>query len=496
MDGTSRSVELLLAVDRDGPHTLGAQIEEQLRTAIRTGTLRPGAEIPSTRDLARQLGISRRVAVEAYAQLAAEGYLSIRQGARPRVSETAVETAPTVAGWRGGETRDAGPRGGGADEPARGGGPLAAPLPAAAAPRAARFDFRPSVPDVSAFPRAAWLKSLRTAIANATDAELQYGDPTGDDVLKRVLADYLGRVRGVVAEPGRVVVTNGFGQSLNLLCGVLRRGGAKRVALESPSNPENREVVARAGLEPVPVEVDEQGIRVDELGDVDAVLITPAHQHPTGVVLTAERRAQLLNWLRDRDALAIEDDYDAEYRYDRAAIGALQGLEPERIVYAGSASKTLAPALRLGWLVVPRRLVDPIRESKYLADLGTARIEQHAFADFIARGELDRHLRRMRARYRSRRDTLVAALAAELPEATVKGIAAGLHVTVELPYEAAAIREGARERRIDLRTLEDYEATGPPTLMLGYGALPEPAIVPGVRELADLVRQHRPPRDV
>jgi GntR family transcriptional regulator/MocR family aminotransferase len=470
MDGTSRSVELLLAVDRDGPHTLGAQIEDQLRSAIRTGALRPDAEIPSTRDLARQLGISRRVAVEAYAQLAAEGYLSLRQGARPRVSATAVWPAPA---------------------------PEAAQLDV---PVTARFDFRPSVPDVSAFPRASWLKSLRTAIGAVTDAELQYGDPTGDAVLKRELASYLGRVRGIVADPGCVVVTNGFGQSLNLLCGVLARSGAKRVALEDPSNPENREVVARAGLEPVPVGVDEQGIRVAELAgaDAEAVVITPAHQHPTGVVLTAERRTQLLRWLRDHDALAIEDDYDAEYRYDRTAIGAVQGLEPGRIVYAGSASKTLAPALRLGWLVVPHRLVEPIRESKYLADLGTARIEQHAFADFIARGELDRHLRRMRTRYRARRDALVEALATELQEATVKGIAAGLHVTVELPagYDAAAIRRAAREQRIDLRTLDDYDATGPPTLMLGYGALPEPAIVPGVRELAGLVRQHRPARDV
>ena len=244
--------------------------------------------------------------------------------------------------------------------------------------------------------------------------------------------------------------------------------------------------------------VDEPGLRVDALGALDAVIVTPAHQHPTGVVLAPERRTQLLQWLRDHDALAIEDDYDAEYRYDRAAIGALQGLEPERVVYAGTASKTLAPALRLGWLVVPQGLVEPIRHGKYLADLGTARIEQHAFADFIARGELDRHLRRMRAKYRGRRDALVAALEAELPEATIKGIAAGLHVTVELPpgYDGAAIRRTADEQRIDLRTLDDYEATGPPTLMLGYGALPEPAIVPGVRELAKVVRQHRAARDV
>ena len=464
VDETSR--ELLLSVDRDGPHTLGAQIEEQLRYAIRTGALRPGGQVPSTRDLARQLGISRRVAVEAYAQLAAEGYLSLRQGARPRVSETAAAAAPAAA-----EPRPA--------------------LPA-------RYDFRPSVPDVSAFPRAAWLRSLRTALAGLTDAQLGYGDPCGDDVLKIALADYLGRVRGVVADPGRVVVTNGFGQAQGVVCRALANAGAKRIALEDPSNTEQYEIALRSGLEPVPVRVDEQGLRVSELGDVDAVIITPAHQHPTGVVLSPERRTSLLTWLRERDAIAIEDDYDAEYRYDRAAVGALQGLEPERIVYAGSASKTLAPALRLGWLVVPAHLTDAVRHEKYLADQGTSRIEQHAFADFLARGELDRHLRRMRSRYRARRDALVEAIEAELPEATVCGIAAGLHVIVELPPGAdeRAIKAAALERRIAFNVMADYSQTGVPTLMLGYGQLPEPAIRAGVSELAELVRQHRPAHDV
>ena len=213
-------------------------------------------------------------------------------------------------------------------------------------------------------------------------------------------------------------------------------------------------------------------------------------------MLSAERRTALLGWLRDHDAIAIEDDYDAEYRYDRAAVGALQGLEPDRVVYAGSASKTLAPALRLGWLVVPPRLLARIREEKLLADLGTARIEQHAFADFLARGELDRHLRRMRARYRARRDALVDALAEELPEATVRGIAAGLHVTVELPagYDEQAIARrprAAASRSTRCATTAATPPRGPAVLMLGYGQPPEPAIRAGVRELAAAVRAAR-----
>lgn len=467
MKETSQPIELLLTVTRNGHQTLGVQIEDQLRRAIREGALRPGTRVPSTRDLARQLGVSRRIAVDAYAQLAAEGYLLLRQGARPRVSEAAAATAAAGAEAEPPATR-------------------------------ARFDFRPSHPDVSTFPRAAWLRSLRRALTTMTDADLGYGDPAGDELLRASLAGYLGRVRGVVADPRLVIVTCGYSQAQDIVCRALVAAGARRIAFESPSNTAPPLIAARTGLEPVPVGVDGEGISIDELerADADAVVLTPAHQHPTGAVLSGERRAALLAWLRRRDAIAIEDDYDAEYRYDRAAVGALQGLEPDRIVYAGSASKTLAPALRIGWLVVPAALLGPVRHAKLLADQGTSRIEQHAFADFLTRGELDRHLRRMRASYRRRRDALLEALADELPEATVRGIAAGLHATVELPDgdDDRAILDEARRRRVDLAVLSDYWTGGracSPTLFLGYAQIPEPAIRPGVRELAEAVRATR-----
>ena len=468
LDETSQPVELLLSVARDGSGTLGAQVETQLRTAIRDGALRPGSQLPSTRDLARQLGVSRRIAVDAYAQLAAEGYLSLRQGARPRVADGAAAV-------------------GRADEPE-------AERPA----WRARYDFRPSIPDVSTFPRSVWLRSLREALATMPDADLGYGDHNGVEALRGALAGYLGRVRGVVADPGRVIVTSGYTQGLGIVCHTLVAAGARRMALEDPGDPEARLIAARAGLEPVPIPVDEHGIRVDELArsKADAVTLTPAHQHPTGVVLSGERRTELLAWLREREAIAIEDDYDAEYRYDRAAVGALQGLEPERIVYAGTASKTLAPALRLAWLVMPRALMDAVRQEKSLADRGTARIEQYAFADFLDRGELDRHLRRMRVAYRARRDLLVEAVAEELPHATVHGIAAGLHATVELPdtYDEREIVAEARRRRIDLEAMSDYrlsDAAGPPTILLGYAQIPEPSIRAGVREVAAAVEAAR-----
>ena len=468
MNETSQPIHVLVSVDRNGRGTLGAQIEDQLRRAIRDGSLKAGARIPSTRDLARQLGVSRRIVVDAYAPLAAAGYLVIRQGARPKVSEAALprETSLEEAGL---------------------------------SPPVARFDLRPGAPDVSSFPRAAWQRALRDAVASITDADLLYGDPAGLGELRSALAEYLGRVRGVVTDPSRVVVTAGYSQAQGIVCRVLKARGARRIALENPSQPEQRRVTAASGLEIVPVGVDDGGVKVEELArsEADAVVLTPAHQHPTGVVLAGDRRQALLAWLRERDAVAIEDDYDAEYRYDRAAIGALQGLDPDRVVYAGTVSKTLAPGLRLGWLAVPAQLLDQVIDGKAVADWGTARIEQLAFANFLKRGELDRHMRRMRAEYRRRRDVLIEELERVLPEAKVRGVAAGLHVPVELPdgWEEGAILDAARARGIDLVAMGPSwigPSGGPPTLLVGYGQLPRPAIGAAVRELAEAVRAAAP----
>jgi GntR family transcriptional regulator/MocR family aminotransferase len=464
---TSQPIDILISVTRENPRTLGFQIEDQIRCAIRAGTLRPGARVPSTRDLASQLGVSRPVVVDAYTQLAAEGYLELRQGARPRVSACARPSRQPPTGEA-----------------------LVVPEP--------RFDFRPGVPDLSAFPRTAWLRSMREALAIMPDADLGYSDPHGSEVLRLALSDYLGRVRGVVSDASRVIVTSGFHQGRMLVCRALAAVGAKRVAVEDPCHAELWEAVVRAGLEMVPIPVDGAGMQIEALERTvaDAVVLTPAHQYPTGAVLSGERRAAVLAWLRRRDAIAIEDDYDAEYRYDRAPVGALQSLDTERIVYAGTASKTLAPGLRMGWLVVPQRLLEPVSQQQRLADFGGPRIEQHAFARFLARGELDRHLRRMRGRYRARRDALVEAMCHVLPEVAVCGIAAGLHATICLPDgdDELAIRDAARRRGVALTTLSAYQLVarhGPPTLLLGYARSPEPTIRAGVRELAAAVRATR-----
>jgi GntR family transcriptional regulator / MocR family aminotransferase len=456
---TTSDLELMVRLERRGAGPLRAQLEEQLRAAVRSGRLAAGARLPSTRALARDLDVSRGVVVDAYAQLAAEGYLVARHGAPTRVSEAAARRVD------------------------------AEPPPAEERP--ARFDFRPGGPDVSLFPRQSWAASVRRGLRDAPHARLDYGDPRGAPELRRALAAYLGRVRGVAADAGCVIVTSGMAQGLALVGRTLMARGARRVGVEDPCSGAGRDQLAATGLEARPVPVDGDGLRVDALAEanVDLIIVTPAHQFPTGVVLAPERRAALLDWA-GLGGLVIEDDYDAEYRYDRPPVGAVQGLAPERVVHAGSVSKTLAPALRLGWLVVPEPLVAELARAKAQDDLGTPVIEQLALADFLERGELDRHLRRTRGVYRRRRDTLIAALARHLPAVRVSGVAAGLHLVAHLPagVDESGLVEAARARGIGLQGLGEHRLLpGSPALLLGYGRIAEPAIEPGVRELAAAV---------
>lgn len=456
---TTLAPEVLLALERASGRPLRAQLEERLREAVRAGTLAPGTMLPSTRLLAHDLGISRGVVVEAYAQLVAEGYLGACGGAATRV---AAHTAYAPEGEAGG------------GEPVR-----------------LRYNFRPGVPDLSLFPRGAWIASVRAALREAPDAALGYGEARGPVILRTALAAYLGRVRGVVTRAERLVICTGFTQGLVLVSQALGAMGIERVAIEEPSHPEQRMLIEHAGLHPIPIPVDEDGIRVEALArtDAGAVLVTPAHQFPLGMVLAPARRAALLRWARERNGYVIEDDYDAEYRYDRAPIGALQGLAPEQVIHTGSTSKMLAPALRVGWLVLPAALNEAVAELKYRSDLGSPAIDGLAFAHFLESGALDRHLRRVRPRYRARRDALVAALARHLPTARVRGVAAGLHAVVELPGaidEQTLIAEAA-SRGIGIYGLQGYYAHPPegnPALVLGYAALPRPVIEAGIAELA------------
>jgi GntR family transcriptional regulator/MocR family aminotransferase len=432
--------------------SLRARLEHALREAVRSGRLAPGTRLPSTRALCAQLGVSRGVVVDAYAQLAAEGYLCTRRGAGTTVASAVAPQRPS-------------------------------PASAAQAP-AIRHDMSPFRPALAGFPRTAWSGALTRVLRSVSDERLGYPDPAGTPELRFTLAAYLGRVRGVRADPEQIMVTSGLRQGIDLLWSALAAQGARRVAVEDPGWRGIRETASAAGLQLLPLEVDQDGLMLERLHgeDVDAVALAPAHQYPTGAVLSPARRAALLAWARDRDALIVEDDYDAEYRYDRQPIGSLQGLAPEHVVYGGSTSKTLAPAVRLGWMVLPERLVQPIAAIQRRRGGMPAPLQQLALADLIERGELDRHLRRQRRRYKRQREELLAALATELPDVTVHGAAAGLYVVLHLPghLNEDAVLAAARSRGIALEGLGGRT----PALVIGYANLTHAAVKPAVAALA------------
>ena len=436
--------DLLVGLTR-GAGPLQRQLEDQLRAGIRDGRLAAGERLPSSRALATDLAVSRGVVSDAYGQLAAEGWLLVAPRTGPRVAAGSRAAAPA---------------------------PDVAPAPASV-----RYDLRPGRPDLARFPRADWLRSLGAAVRGAGDAELDYPPAEGSLLLRSVLAGYRGRVRGTLTTAESVLICAGAAQAFITVADAI---APARLAVEDPGHAEIRALLSRRGLEPVPVPVDAEGIVVDALpDDARAVLVTPAHQFPTGVVLSPERRAALLRWAEQRDALIIEDDYDAEYRYDRAPIGALQGLRPDLVIHVGSVSKTLAPALRLGWLITPEPWRERLLASRSDLDHGLPALEQHALADFISRGAYDRHLRRSGRTYRRRRDALIEALAVTLPHATVSGAAAGLHVAVHVPgADEDALVAACRAAGVALDGMARHRtAPGPPgaTLLISFAAVPDAA---------------------
>jgi GntR family transcriptional regulator / MocR family aminotransferase len=455
--------ELLVELHKDDRLPLHRQLEQELRGAIRTGRLQPDTALPSTRVLADQLGLSRGVVVEAYEQLLAEGYLTSVPGGATRVATRAAATT--------------------------------APQPRSETTIAARIDFAYGRPDVTLFPRQVWLRSLRRVLIEAPSERLTYLDRRGAPELRDALAAYLNRVRGTAAQPDDIIICNGFAQAIDLVTQLVKARGGQRIGVEDPGDADGRGAVLRHGLQTVPLPVDDGGISVDALraSNADAVFLTPAHHYPTGAVMAPDRRAELLAWADERDALILEDDYDAEYRYDREPIGAIHGLAPERVIYAGSASKTLAPGLRLGWMVVPHALVDQLAGLKEASDRGSASLDQLAFADFLSKGEFDRHLRRMRPVYRERRDAMLDALARYLPDVHTTGASAGLHVLALLPraVDEATVIDRALASGVKVTGLRHtyQDRDRPPSgLILGYGQVSVAQIDEGVRLLAAAVR--------
>ncbi|KUN98998.1 PLP-dependent aminotransferase family protein [Streptomyces caeruleatus] len=424
-----------------------------LREAVRTGRLAPGTRLPSSRSLAADLGIARNTVAEAYAELVAEGWLTARQGSGTRVADR----------------------------------PVIPPTGTTAPPHRERprpvYDLVPGTPDLAAFPRTEWLKAARRAFLAAPNQALGYGDPRGRPELRTALAGYLARARGVRADPERVVVCAGFVHGLQLLGRALRARGLDTVAVESYGLPPHWKQLTAAGLTTTPLAFDELGTNPGRLGEdrsIGAVLLTPAHQFPMGMPLHRDRRATVVDWARRTDGVVLEDDYDGEFRYDRQPVGALQGLDPDRVVYLGTASKSLAPGLRLAWMVLPPTLVDAVTEAKGGSDTCGA-VDQLTLAEFLTSGAYDRHVRAARLRYRRRRDALVQALATHAPHLQVTGIAAGLHAVLRLPPGTEqSVLQAATWQRLALHGLSAYRHESSTTerldaLVVGYGTPPDHA---------------------
>jgi GntR family transcriptional regulator / MocR family aminotransferase len=464
------SPELMITLDRDLP--LRTQLETQLRSAIRSGRLAADERLPSTRSLAGDLGLSRGLVQECYEQLVAEGYLTSRTGSATRVaamSRTSDRPARSV---------EPGPSSTGAVDP-----PLVA-------------DFPSGVPDLGLVPREDWAWAVREACRTSPNVAFDYDQPQGVVRTREVVAAYLRRVRAMDVDAAQVLVCSGFAQGLAIVLRALARLGLDRVACEDPGSIGTVTAAAEAaGGTAVPVPVDEQGIDVDALAASGArvAVLTPAHQWPTGVVLSPERRHELLAWARAVDGVIIEDDYDAEFRYDRDPVGSLQGLDPDRVVTLGTVSKSLAPALRLGWAVVPGAVVDVVAGEKQVADRGSSGIDQLALAALIESGRYDRHLRKMRVEYSRRRDVLVEALSTHAPAVRLSGLAAGFHAVAHLPdhSDEETVLEQALHRGVGLRGMSTYRSTGakrPPQLVLGFGNTGARAIEAGIRTVADLLQ--------
>ncbi|WP_434595420.1 PLP-dependent aminotransferase family protein [Streptomyces sp. A5-4] len=446
-----------LHVELAGPG-LRSGLTHALREAARTGRLAPGTRLPSSRSLAADLGVARNTVADAYAELVAEGWLTARQGSGTSVAQRAAvprRAAPAAA-------------------------------PRRRTPGKPAYSLLPGAPDLASFPRAEWLKAARRALTEAPNEAFGLGDARGRPELRTAIAGYLARSRGVRADPERIVVCSGFVHGLTLIAKVLRGRRVREMAVESYGLDIHWDLLAEAGLRTVPLGFDALGSRTGELMGLrgaGAVLLTAAHQFPMGVPLHPERRSAAVDWARTTGGLVLEDDYDGEFRYDRQPVGALQDLDPERVVYLGTAGKALAPGLRIGWMVLPEALVEPVTRAKGAFEWTVSSLDQLTLAEFVESGAYDRHVRGMRLRYRRRRDQLVAALAERAPDVRVTGIAAGLHAVLELPpgtedsVVRAAAWQGLAVYGLGRHTHPSASAAARrrDALVVGYGTPPDSA---------------------
>jgi GntR family transcriptional regulator/MocR family aminotransferase len=477
---------------------LAGWLARHIRAAIADGRLPVGARLPATRVLAEELRVSRGVVTEAYRRLTEDGHVA-GHGRGGTVVVAAPVTAPAPARPPGTQ-RKPGPPGPPATSATP--GPSAAsalfgPAPGAnvfdalrAAP--ARIDLSPGLPDLAAFPRTAWLRAERSVFGQLSPAGFGYGDPRGTPALRQAVASWLARNRGIRVDPEEICIVAGVAQALSLLAQVLLADGIRAVGVEDPGSLGTRQQLRNWQLDTPPVAVDPGGLRVDELraSGARAVLLTPAHQFPTGVVLDGGRRRELMRWARD-GGLVIEDDYDAEHRYDRPPVPALRSMLAEHVCYAGSVSKLLAPALRVGWVLAPPRYRDALVAAKRHADLGNAVLPQLVLARLMETGEMERQLRFVRRRHRRRRDAMIVAIRTHLPGAVVHGAAAGLHlmITFEAGFADADLAAAALARGVKVQPLSWHgQRPQRPGIVLGYAANTTADIEEGVATLGRALR--------
>ncbi len=397
---SSLDLSLDLAAESNGQRRR-AKLEESLRSAIQERRLTAGTALPSSRALAADLGLSRGTVTAAYDQLVAEGYLVTQQGSGTQVADL---------------------------------GPVPSQRDDRRSARRTRLDLRPGTPDVTSFPVAAWLRASRVALTHAPSSAFAYGDVQGRIELRRALADYLGRTRGVQARPEQIVITAGTTQAVFLLARAQAAEGLDVCATENPGFGFHRALLRSAGQRVVALPVDAMGASPEALEQAATAIVTPAHQYPTGVPMHASRRRAFAAWARRAGGLIVEDDYDGEFRYDRQPIGALQGTAADHVAYIGTASKTLGPGLRLGWMVLPERFVPRVIDAKMFSALSTDALAQLTMAELITSHAYDRHIRTMRLRYRRRRDLLNDVLEGVGLRRSA-GVSAGLQTWVELPAD-------------------------------------------------------------
>ena len=457
-------------------------LAERFRVAISDGRLPIGSRLPATRMRAVELQVSRGVVTEAYQRLTEDGHVAGRGRSGTVVVAAPIGTSPTNSA---GTSRGTGSAADVVPEPG---------LEVFDAMRAlpARIDLTPGVPDLAAFPRAAWLKAERAVLSDLAASAFGYGNPAGTPELRLAVANWIARNRGIKADPADIIIVAGVSQALSLVSQVLQNDGIHEIAVEDPGSVGSRLHLQAWGMRTPGIPVDSDGLRVDALRDsgARAVVVTPAHQFPTGVVLDGDRRRELMRWAAEGGVI-LEDDYDAEHRYDRPPVPALRAMLTDRVIYAGSLSKILAPALRIGWMVPPARYKEALVGAKRLADLGNATLPQLVIAHLMESGELERQLRFVRRRHRRRRDTMIDAISNHIPGATVHGAAAGLHLTITFDDQelddrllaSATLGRGVKTEPLSWHCQQPRS----PGLVLGYAARTPTEITEAIAILSEVI---------